>query len=137
LTRRARETGKDFADRPAKDGFEQRAWCLDRTDPGTSIKGALAGWRVDIREPLADLRVLEFCLAVPTEQFLREGVPRALARRALADRVPKLVLEKRRSGMDGADWHERLTAARAQVAEELDRLAECPPAARALDLPRL
>ena len=137
LARRAQESGKDFTDRPAKDGFEQRVWCLDRSDSGTSIKGVLAGWHVDIREPLADLRILEFCFAVPTEQFLREGTTRALARRALEDRLPKVVIEKRRSGMDGADWHERLTAARAQVAEELDRLAECPSAVRALDLSRL
>jgi asparagine synthase (glutamine-hydrolysing) len=68
---------------------------------------------------------------------LRDGTPRALARRALADRVPKLVLESRGSGMDSADWHERLTAARGEVAEEIERLAACAPAARALDLPRL
>jgi asparagine synthase (glutamine-hydrolysing) len=39
--------------------------------------------------------------------------------------------------MDSADWHERLTAARGEVAEEIERLAACAPAARALDLARL
>ena len=137
LPRRAREAGKDLADRPRYDGFEERMWCLERCDSGPPIKGALANWHVDVREPLADIRLLEFCLAVPMDQFLRDGTPRALARRTLADRVPKVVLETRTSGMDSADWHERLTVARGAVVEELDRLAECAPAARALDLPRL
>lgn len=137
LPRRARQAGRDLAGRPFKDGFEERVWCLERCDPGISVKGVLAGWRLDIREPLADVRLLEFCLAMPLDQFLRDGTPRSLARRTLADRVPKLVLEARGSGMDSADWHERLTAARGRVAEELDRLAACQPAARAIDLPRL
>ena len=137
LPRRARDAGKDLADRPRKDGFEERLWCLARSDAGDSIKGVLANWRLDIREPLGDIRLLEFCLAVPMDQYLRDGAPRALARRTLADRVPRAVLESRSSGMDSADWHERLTAARGHVAEELDRLEACAPAARAIDLPRL
>jgi asparagine synthase (glutamine-hydrolysing) len=83
------------------------------------------------------VRLLEFCLAVPTEQFLRNGVPRALARRALADRLPKQVLDERRRGLQVADWHEDLTAARDGIARELDRLEACKAAATALDLPRL
>ena len=71
------------------------------------------------------------------EQFLRDGTPRALARRALADRLPKQVLEETRSGLQVADWHEDLTAARDGVVDELDRLEACPAAAAALDLPRL
>jgi asparagine synthase (glutamine-hydrolysing) len=64
-------------------------------------------------------------------------MPRALARRALADRLPTEVLEARHHGMSVADWHEDLTAARDRVAEELDRLEACPAAKTVLDLPRL
>jgi asparagine synthase (glutamine-hydrolysing) len=137
LSRRARQAGNDLAGRPWKDGFEERVWCLERCDSGDSLKGGLAEYRLDVREPLADVRLIEFCLSVPTSQFLRDGTPRALARRALADRLPRLVLENERTGVDSADWHERLTAARHEVATELERLAECAPAARAVDLPRL
>ena len=83
------------------------------------------------------MRLLEFCLAVPTEQFLSGGKQRALAKRALIDRLPKLVLEEPRSGLQAADWHERLTAVRDRVTAELDRLDACMPAIKALDLPRL
>ena len=127
----------DLAYRPWKDGFSMRLWSLLRTDRGNYNKGVLAGWHIDERDPTADVRLLEYCLAVPTEQFLHSGTPRALARHALADRLPKLVLEERRTGFQTADWHERLTAVRNSVAAELDRLDACPPATRAVDLPRL
>jgi asparagine synthase (glutamine-hydrolysing) len=87
--------------------------------------------------PTADIRLLEFCLSVPTEQFLKKGTQRALARRALADRLPKQVLEETRRGLQVADWHEDLTAARADIATELTRLERCSAAAKTLNLPRL
>ena len=39
--------------------------------------------------------------------------------------------------IQAADWHERLTAVRDRIGEELDRLESSQAAARALDLPRL
>jgi asparagine synthase (glutamine-hydrolysing) len=97
----------------------------------------LGGWHIDHRDPTADTRLLEFCLAAPMDQYLHDGMPKALARRALADRLPKLVIDTPDRGLQAADWHERLTAVRDRVATELDRLEACPPAVRALDLPRL
>jgi asparagine synthase (glutamine-hydrolysing) len=114
-----------------------RLWGFHRNDPGNYNKGVLAGWHIDGRDPTADVRLLEYCLAVPMEQFLHNGTPRALARHALADRLPKLVVEERRRGLQAADWHERLTAVRHCVAAELDRLDACAAATKALDLPRL
>ena len=114
-----------------------RLWALRRNDVGVFLKANLAGWQVDWRDPTADVRLLEFCFSVPTEQFLREGTPRALARRALEDRLPKQVLEAPRRGLTGADFHEDFTAARDRIGDEIDRLAACPAAAAVLDLARL
>jgi asparagine synthase (glutamine-hydrolysing) len=125
------------AHRPWKDSLALRLHCLQRTDPGNYHKAALADLGVDHRDPTADVRLLEFCLAVPTEQFLRDGTPRALARHALADRLPKQVLKQTRYALQVADWHEDLTAARDQIVAELDHLEGCPAAAATLDLPRL
>jgi asparagine synthase (glutamine-hydrolysing) len=137
LPARARARNLDLVYRPLKDSFAMRLWALRRTDPGNYRKGGLGGWQVDHRDPTADVRLLEFCLAVPTEQFLCDGMPRALARRALADRLPRQILEEPRRGLQVADWHEDLTAARHCIVGELDRLEACPAAATALDLARL
>lgn len=134
---RARKRDMDFSYRPWKDGFSMRLWALRNFDPGNYKKGVWGGWHIDERDPLADVRLLEFCLAVPTEQFLSKGTQRSLALRALSDRLPKVVLEEPFRGLQAADWHESLTAQRERIAVEIDRLTACPPAAKVLDLPRL
>lgn len=134
---RARAHGLDLTYRPWKDGVAMRLWALSRFDMGNYNKGILGGWGIDVRDPTADRRLIEFCLSVPTEQFFRDGVPRALARAALCDRVPPEVLNEPRRGLQAVDWHEGLTAARAQILEEIARLEQTAPAARALDLKRL
>lgn len=123
--------------RPWSDGFAMRLWVISRVDPGNLNKGALGGWGIDQRDPTADKRLVEYCLSLPSEQYLSDGVTRALAKRALADRLPQAVLNERKRGYQAADWHEGLNAARADIAAELDRLAACAPAAKALDIEKL
>jgi len=101
------------------------------------MKGFLGGSGVDLRDPTADRRLIEFCLNIPTEQFISGGIPRSLIGRALADRLPPEVLSESRRGYQGADWWEAAAAGREEMARWIDRLENCPPAATALDLPRL
>jgi asparagine synthase (glutamine-hydrolysing) len=133
----ARERGLDFSYRPWKDGFAKRLWVMARGDLGNHGKGMLAGWRLDWRDPLADKRLVEYCLSIPTEEYLKNGVPRSLAKRALADRLPQAVLSEQKRGYQAADWHEGLTAARTSVAAELDRIVACAPARKTLDIERM
>lgn len=129
--------GVDLTNRPLKDGASARFQFLCRTDRGNYQKGVLGGWQIDHRDPTADVRLLEFCLAVPPEQFFAGGRSKALARLALADRLPGSVLDEPRRGLQGADWHEWLTADRHRVAAEIERLEACAPAVRAIDLPKM
>jgi asparagine synthase (glutamine-hydrolysing) len=133
----ARQRDLDFSYRPWRDGFAMRLWVMRRNDPGNMNKGMLAGWGIDRRDPLADRRLVEYCLSIPTEEYVAGGVQRALAKRALADRLPQSVLNEQKKGYQAADWHEGLTAARAEIAVELDRLATSNPAAKTLDLERM
>jgi asparagine synthase (glutamine-hydrolysing) len=133
----ARERDLDFHYRPWKDGFAMRLWVMSRIDNADVYKGMLAGWGSDWRAPLADKRMVEYCLSIPTDQYLSNGVLSALARHALSDRLPAAVLNEPKQGYQAADWHEGLTAARAEVAAELDRLAACAPAAKTLDIARM
>lgn len=137
LATRAKQAGVDLGFRPWKNGFDMRLWNLFHSDPGNSNKGVLGGWKIDQRDPTADIRLIKFCLSVPTEQFFRHGISKVLARRALSDRLPRKILEETRRGVQSADWFERLTAERQRVVFELARLDACPEVANMLDLPRL
>lgn len=99
--------------------------------------GYQAMFGIETRSPTADVRLLQFCLALPEEQYLRDGQPRWLIRRAMTDRLPPKVLENRKRGLQAADWYERLSAAREAVQAELAGLERSELARRVLDLPRL
>lgn len=137
LDERAAARGLDLTYRPRRDPLEARLWVLRRVDMGNYNKGALAGWGIDTRDPTADRRLIEFCLAVPADRFLRDGTRRALARSAFSDRLPEALLSEQRKGYQAADWHEGLSAARGEIEEELRLIAECPKARSTLDTERL
>ncbi len=71
------------------------------------------------------------------EEYLSEGVPRALAKRALADRLPTQVLRERGRGLQAVDWHEGLTAARSEARAMVERIASSRPVTHLLDVARL
>ena len=124
------QTGSDINRRPPSDPHASRIWGLTQGDPGNTNKGYLGGWGVDFRDPTADRRLVELCLTIPSEQFLLGGIPRSLARRAFADRLPAAVRNERRKGYQAADWHDALNAARSEVTAELTRCAMIPEGAR-------
>jgi asparagine synthase (glutamine-hydrolysing) len=89
---------------------------------------------VETRDPTTYRPLLEFCFGLPDDQYLRNGVPRWLARRMLAGRIPQQVLEERRRGLQSADWYLRLGRQRDALMAELDGLAQDPDMASRLDL---
>lgn len=137
IVERAREEALDLSYRPPIDGAAARLQALGRVDFGNYNKGALAEWGIDYRDPTADRRLIEFCLRVPAEEFLRGGVTRSLARRAFADRLPAEVVGERRRGYQAADWHEGFDAARDEIRAEVERIAACPAAAQVLNIDRM
>ncbi len=137
LDRRARVSRMGRLHRGWTSGLAMRRWALAGGDTGRYQKGMLAWWGIDLRDPTADTRLLEFCLSVPTEAYAAGGESRVLARRALADRVPAAVLDERRTGYQCADWHERLDAAKDRAAATIAALASSASARRLLDFGRL
>lgn len=118
----AAELGLDPSYRPRRDPFGTRCWVIGRIDSGNYNKGYLGGWGVDMRDPSADRRLVELCLSIPAEQFIKNGLPRSLARRVLADRLPAEVIGEQRKGLQAVDWHEALTAARDEARTEAERI---------------
>jgi asparagine synthase (glutamine-hydrolysing) len=91
----------------------------------------------EVRDPHADRRLLEFALAVPEPMFRRDGIPRSFARRVLADRLPREIIDERRRGANNPTWFRSLDARRGIIAGDIERLEASPLARRLIDLPRL
>lgn len=134
---RAHDMGWDFRYRSTADSRQVRYDALASQDIGPYITAFRSLYGVDSRSPLADVRLVEFCLALPEDQWLRDGVTRSILRRAMADRLPREVLSNEKRGLQAADWYEHLTSMRGQIKAELTSLERCDLARHALDLSRM
>ena len=114
-----------------------RVMMLETLDLAMFGRAAKRMFGFDMLDPTADRRLVEYCLAIPQEQFLRDGQPRSLMLRAMEGVLPDAVLRERRRGLQSADWHVGLGAVREEIVAEIDRLSRSPLASEALDLPRL
>ena len=64
---------------------------------------------IQVRDPTADKRVIEFCYSIPDSQYVRNGHERYLLRRALEGILPDMVrLNYTERGYQGADWLQRM-----------------------------
>ena len=102
---------------------------------------ARAAWRaetgVEVRDPTVDRRVVEFCFAIPAEQFRRREQKRWLLRRLMKDVLPEAVVgERKRVGQSG-DWYERFDTILPQLRTELESLQQCSATKRLIDIPRM
>jgi len=95
------------------------------------------GWQLDSRDPTYDRRVVEFCLTVPLEEFVRGGELRSLARRSMVGQLPSSTLKRTLRGRQSADWYLNLAAVRGRMGAEVERLRSSPLASRMLDLNRM
>lgn len=136
---RARATGPDFRLRLRPDTRGQRYKTLERAaDLGDGLAaGYQALFGIDGRDPTSDVRIVEFCLSLPEEQYLRDGQARWLVRRAMTKRLPPEVLDNKTRGLQAADWFERLRGAHTRIVDELTLLEQSDVARRAIDLARL
>jgi asparagine synthase (glutamine-hydrolysing) len=132
---RARKAGHDFLYRMRPDERVKGLAQVDYAGDWHAAEKAVTG--VEVRDPTADIDVISYCLGIPPEQYLAEGIDRSLVRRAMWGLLPDVVLTNRLSGLQGADWHERLEAQRHEIASEIAGLAKSPLARRVIDLDRL
>jgi asparagine synthase (glutamine-hydrolysing) len=140
LARRWREQGFDpWFGPPDRNVARWRAARVFDLNQYASDMRAMSGEIVghEVRDPHADRRLLEFALAVPEPMFRRDGVPRSFARRVLADRLPREIIDERRRGANIPTWFRSLDAKRADIARDIERLEASPLACRLIDVPRL
>ena len=117
------------------DSMELRLLTLLGNDPATFSKGTLAQWQMDVRDPLSDQRLTEFCLSVPIQEYVRDGMPGALIRKGLADRLPDEVRLEFRRGVQGTDWH--LGIEHSALQHEIELLAGCANVCALVDIAKM
>jgi asparagine synthase (glutamine-hydrolysing) len=89
---------------------------------------------LEVRDPTADARLLEYCLGLPDEPYVCNGGDRMLLRRAMEGRLPPQVQWNTRRGKQAADVALRLLDQVEEVNTLLDRLASSPAVADYLDI---
>lgn len=96
-----------------------------------------AAFGLDVRDPTGDLRLLEFCLSIPDEQFRLGGEERSLIKRAMAGLMPSSVLHNPTQGRQAADFAMRLRSDAAAMDSAVAGIAASPAAREYLDVPAL
>ena len=122
---------------------------VERIDPLTErmlmiiLNGAMTGtfwpyfgasYSMDVRDPTADVRLLEYCMGVPDEQHTFEGGERMLIRRAMSGILPDSVRWNIIRGLQAADIRTRLINQREELEGELFRLAAATEIGQYLDI---
>ena len=104
----------------------RRARCrvMQRTTHASSPvwTGYQALYGVEVRDPTCDVRLVEFCLALPEDQFRRDGVSRRLVRQAMTGLLPPEVLWNPRRGLQAADWGEQFADGRRDLLDALNEM---------------
>jgi len=77
------------------------------------------------RDPTSDLRVINFCMSLPLNQFINNGMDRALIRKATEGYLPdKVRLNQTDHGLQSADWIHRMMPIWTDFIEEIKQLLQ-------------
>jgi asparagine synthase (glutamine-hydrolysing) len=135
VDKRARKVGHDFLYGARPKERVTRLTAVDYAGDWFAAEKAVTG--VEVRDPTADIDVVAYCLGVPAEQYLVEGIDRSLIRRAMWGLLPETVLTNRLSGLQLPDWHEHLESQRALLARQVAEFSSSALVRRIIDVERL
>jgi asparagine synthase (glutamine-hydrolysing) len=99
------------------------------------VAAALTG--VEFRDATGDRRILEVALRQPEWTRRHDGIARAVARGAMADRLPPAIVARTRRGEQLPNWLDVMTAARGELVAELEELRGHPLSRQLIDTDRL
>ncbi|MBK6802983.1 MAG: hypothetical protein IPG83_16280 [Novosphingobium sp.] len=139
LERAARAADASF-DRPFYRSREDEVASMARqmdADAFDLMQGLQQRFGIAYRDVTRYRPFVEFCWGLPTDQFLRGGETRWLARRMGEGRLPEAMRTEQRRGFQHQDWHLRIGRRREALLAELKSMRENPKVARLVDCDRL
>jgi asparagine synthase (glutamine-hydrolysing) len=107
--------------RPWRNARRMRIDNLNRFDNGNYLMPAKSRSLVTV-DPTADRRLIEFCLMLPEEQYLKNGQDRRILRRLMAETLPPEILGSSTRGYQAADWYETVEKALPRVRNDLEQI---------------
>ncbi|QFT78476.1 asparagine synthase-related protein [Erythrobacter sp. THAF29] len=107
-----------------------------RNDGGGLFEAYKAMAGIDSFVGYEDRKLIEFCFAIPDDQFYRDGVDRRLIKQMMKGKLPPEVLNAPR-GEQASDWHSRRKRDLDRILAELERLEGIPEIAGRLDIERM
>ena len=123
---------------PPSDLRQERVKKISTTRNGGAIWAETGfAYGLDVRDPTMDRRLMEFCLAIPAEQYRLDGQDRALIRRAMQGLLPEEVRLNTQRGLQAADLGYRLLAELPQAQALMARLERSELARQVLNLPKM
>jgi asparagine synthase (glutamine-hydrolysing) len=96
-----------------------------------------AWWGFAHCDPTIDREVLEIALAQPEWYRRHGGIERSVVRRAMDDRLPASILQRRRRGAQLPDWFDRMTEARELWTAEAEAARDHPASRELIDVDRI
>ncbi|MEY2957952.1 MAG: hypothetical protein RLZZ01_520 [Actinomycetota bacterium] len=111
---------------------------FDMAPMAAQVRGVeRAMWGFEMVDPTSDRRVVEVALTQPEWWRRHRGVDRAVVRRAMSDRLPSEIVDRRSRGEQLPDWFDRLVDVREEVTAEVEAAHDHPTSREVIDTARL
>ncbi|OZU89266.1 asparagine synthetase B [Virgibacillus indicus] len=102
---------------------------------GTTFSKLSLQYGLLLRDPTNDIRVINYCMSIPLNHFINDGMDRALIRKATEGYLPdKVRLNQKHKGVQGADWFHRMTPYWTDLIEEAKQLLRDKDVAQYLNM---
>lgn len=135
--RGSKSAWSDLTNDLSRAGTVEREW-RDADGPGRDVDLAFEQlYGVRKRDVLTYRPLVEFCMSLPTKAFAWDGEERRLARLMGKGRVPEAIRVNRLHGQHNVDWHARMTPARQDMLDLLERARDHDFLGHTLDIDRL
>jgi asparagine synthase (glutamine-hydrolysing) len=92
---------------------------------------------LNVRTPVMDKRIIEFCWGIPNEQYIRKGYTKWLIKRAMKDKMPEEIIHAKKRGVQAADLLFKMTREAKEIQSLMMQLRRSPSASYWLDIDRI
>jgi asparagine synthase (glutamine-hydrolysing) len=92
---------------------------------------------MEVRTPAIDIRLLKFCLGLPNHQYIGNGHPKYILKRAMKGKVPDYILFQSQRGMQASNQLSKFKKEAVEIQETIETLKKSPLASYWLDFKKL